>query len=61
MIKILTNEFINAHNEAEQFKKVYFFGLKLYDRSDISNNVNIINTLKSKKIKSNNNIKGFGK
>ena len=61
MIKILTNEFINAHNEAEQFKKVYFFGLKLYDRRDISNNMTIIKTLKSGKMELNNNIKGFGK
>ena len=61
MIKVLTSEFINAHNEAEQFKKVYFCGLKLYDRRDISNNVNIIKTLKSEEIKLNNNIKGFGK
>lgn len=61
MIKILTNEFINAHNEAEQFKKVYFFGLKLYDRRDVSNNTNIIKTLKSGEISPNNNIKGFSK
>lgn len=61
MIKVLTKEFINAHNEAEQFKKVYFFGLKLYDRRDISNNTNIIKTLKSGKMELNNNIKGFGK